>query len=91
MKEIRRTGLLYEENDKLKKERYEGEFKDGKIERKGISYYIIMDINMKGDIKAEKKKEKEFNIKIITINMKEDLKMIKLKEKEHIHTKMDMI
>ena len=46
---------------------------------------------MKGNIKAEKKKEKEFIIKIITINMKEDLKMIKLKEKEHIHTKMDMI
>ena len=51
---------------------------------------IKMEVDMKGNLKKIKKKEKEKNFSQMAMFMKENLKMINLMEKEFIFMKMEI-
>ncbi len=65
-------------------DKYEGDFKNGFRQGKGIYIIIRMVINMKVILIMINLKEKEFYIIIIVIDMKEILKIIKKMEMEFI-------
>ena len=62
-------------------DRYEGQFRNGKRERKGI-YYFNNGNRYEGYFKNDIEKEKEYCI-LMVMNMKEILDMMKKKEKEY--------
>ena len=74
------NGRMSKEKEKDNGERYEGKFKDGVFEGKGIYYWNNGD-RYDGNGKMDYIKEEEFFILIMVIDMKVNLNTIKKKEK----------